>query len=785
MKVSDKKMRNGLAGRASLIAVAAAMVIAPGIALAQNTPSTPSAPPAASAVDEAGVPEIVVTAQRRSEKLQDTPLSITALSSSALQARGIDNLSDVSNFAPNLELHPTNRPAGGGSAFAGYIRGVGTGDFQFPTDPGIGLYVDDVYIARSVGGLLSLDDISRVEVLKGPQGTLYGRNTIGGAINVVTAEPLTTGAATGNVHGRFGSYGRADAGATINGPLIDGLLGAKLSVSYVSNTGFGRRLSDGAHYASENRLIVRGGIKLDSGGGVSLKINGDYTRQRQLPPSGYLLAFVPAGSTVAKIARYNQFAAPYENALLGLPAGTVYDARFVSPDAYHIYSQGAQQDDSNIGGVSAILSVDVADNVAFKSITAWRTIDATINVDGDQTPYPLQQSLTKLHDNQYSEELQLGGTLFGDRLNFLLGAYVFREKGNSSVFTRSFEGIYEALIAAGQVPTAADVGNTFTTFGMTADSYAFFTQESLKLTDTLTLTAGGRFNHDRKLYSTSVIRPQNGATVVPLSSAVASWDSFTPKVGIDWKPTPDSLLYASWSKGFKSGGFGASTVASTPTPRYDPERLTSYEIGAKTAWFDHRLTLNLAGFYSQYRNIQLTVQGVDPITNANIRTTQNAGGANIKGFEIEAAATPMRGLNFNLGVGYVDAKFNSLTAAAITSGFTLGSRVPQIPDWSINGGAEYRFQAAGEWSLRGDLSYKGAQFLTPADASSYQKQYALLGARIAYKPVWAHGIELSVEGTNLTNNIHAYYKGTLAPTGEYTAIPGAPREVYGSIRFSF
>ena len=757
--------------------------VVPAAEAASQTAPAPSASAPAPAGE--GLGDIVVTAQRREQRLQDTPVSVTVLSANGLESRGITNLAGVSNFAPNLELHPTNRPAGGGSSFAGYIRGVGTGDFQFPTDPGIGVYVDDVYLARSVGGLLSLEDIARVEVLKGPQGTLYGRNTIGGAINVVTTEPLLTGDMTGQLRGRVGTYGRVDGSVSINAPLIDDTLGAKLSVSYLTDRGYGTRLTDGAHYASENRFIVRGGIKWQITPGVTFKLNADYTRQRQNPPSGYEIAFVPSGPTVAKIARYNQYAAPYLNASLGLPTGTIYDGRFVSPDPYHIYSQQAQQDDSDIGGVSGIFTIDVAPNVTLKSITAWRNVDALINVDGDQTPYPLQQSRTKLYDNQYSEELQLGGTALDGRLNVLIGGYLFREKGNSSVYTNSFSGIYEALIAAKLTPTAADVGDTYTTFFDQADSQAIFSQETLKLTDTLSLTVGGRFNHDRKRYATSVTRPQNGTIAVPLSTAVANWNSFTPKVGVDWKPVRDVLLYASYAKGFKSGGFGASTVASTPTPEYNPERLTSYEAGAKTSWLNNRLTLNVAGFYSQYRDIQLTVQSVDAVTNANLRTTRNAGASNIKGFEFEASAIPMTGLNLNLGVGYVDAKFDTLTAAAITSGFVLDSRVPQIPDWSINGGVEYRFTAGGRWTLRADGSYKGSQFLTAADPTSYQSPYALLNARVAWRPDALNGVELAVEGTNLTDNIHDYYKATLPPTGQYVAIPDRPREVFVSARFTF
>lgn len=750
---------------------------------AQDAAPQPDTPAEAQASDS-GVEDIVVTAQRRRERLQDAPLSVTALSNVALEARGVDNLGDVSNFAPNLELHPTNRPAGGGSAFAGYIRGVGTGDFQFPTDPGIGVYVDDVYLARSVGGLLSLEDVERVEVLKGPQGTLYGRNTIGGAINVITTEPRLEGGFTGLAKARVGSYGRFDVTGLVNTPLIEDRVGFKFSVSHLHSDGYGLRLLDRQRYASEGRLVLRGALKARVSDAVDVKIAGDFTRQRQKPPSGYLIDFVPTGATVAKIARFNSIAAPFVNSQLGLPAGSIYDARWESPGPYRVFARQPQRDDSDIGGVSGVVNVRLSDNVTFRSISAWRTIEALIEVDGDQVPYVLQQSRTALKQDQYSQEFQLGGTAFNDRVNFLLGAYAFKEKGNSSVFTRSFEGIYEALIASGQTPVAADVGNTFTTFGLTATSYALFTQNTLRLTDRLGITAGARFNWDKKDYSTSVRRPQNNTVVVPFSTASAKWDSFTPRLALEFKPNRDILFYTSVSKGFKSGGFGASTVASTPTPRYDPEKLTSYELGAKTSWLNNRLTFNVAGFYSEYRNIQLTVQSVDPVTNANIRTTRNAGGSNIKGFEAELVARPLPGFDVNVGVGHVDAKLDTLSASALSSGFKLGDRVPQIPNWSVNAGASYRLRTtAGDFTLRGDVSHKGSQFLTAADPTSFQPNYTLFGARVSYEPLFVPGLELSLEGTNLTDKRYNYYKGTLAPTGEYVAIPAAPREIYATARF--
>jgi iron complex outermembrane receptor protein len=274
---------------------------------------------------------------------------------------------------------------------------------------------------------------------------------------------------------------------------------------------------------------------------------------------------------------------------------------------------------------------------------------------------------------------------------------------------------------------------------------------------------------------------------VPYSHAEASWTSFTPKVGIDYSPIEPILVYASYSQGFKSGGFSTSNSPTNPTPKYDPERVTAYEVGFKSHWFEGRkLTTNVAAFYNDYRDIQLTVQSVDPVTNANVRTTQNAGASKIKGFEADFVAVPFTGLSINAGAGYTDAKFDSLTMAARMTGFTLGEPLPQIPDWTFNAGLQYAFDiGAGELTLRGDISYKGEQKLTAADPSSIQKGYALIAARIAFVPDGLEGLEVSLYGLNLSDEHYYVYHATLAPTGQEVAIPGAPRLIFGSVKYMF
>lgn len=747
---------------------------------------------AGQALAQTEVAEVVVTAERRESRLQDTPVSVSAFSQETMAARGATNLQDLGNFTPNLELHQTNRPAGGGSAYAGYIRGVGTGDFQFPTDPGVGVYVDDVYLARAVGGLMNLDDIARAEVLKGPQGTLFGRNTIGGAINIVTEKPNLT-ELSGVLKARVGSYGRTDFALGVNGPIVEGRLAGKLSASFLNADGWSTGL-DHRNGNNEHRIVLRTALRYAPSDTVDVQVNADYSEQNNVGPQGYLVKFLtsPAPFPPPKAARFNTYAAAAENLRLGLPAGSLYDNRWATTDPYTNNALQGGYDDYQIGGASVVATWDVNDILTLKSVTAFRGVSAKIGVDGDQTPYSLQTSQTELYDHQYSQELQFYGSALDGRLKYLVGLYAFQENGSSKLYTESFHGIWENIPVA--LRTNADAADTFTYFYMKAKSYAVFTQESFALTPQIELTLGGRYNWDEKDYAFAVNFTQRGVAQVPFSRDSQSWESFTPKAGINWRPASNILVYASYQEGFKSGGWGASNSALAPTPRYEPETIATWEIGAKTDWFDRRLTANVAVFQSDYKDIQFTVQKVDPATGANLRTTQNSGDADIQGFEAEFVAVPTDGLTLNLGVGYVDAQFSRLSpqALAILDPFNrpravkIGDPLPQVPDWSVNAGAQYVFHlGAGDLTLRGDASYKGDQFLTLGDPTSFQAAYTLYNAAIVFAPNAVPGLELSVNGTNLSDEVYYAYHATLPPTGEEVALPVQPRLVYATAKYRF
>jgi len=754
----------------------------------------PIPPPAPASKDkkEEREEEIVITAQRYKQSIQEAPVAVTTFSSQTMDRRSIVNLEDTGKFSPNLELHSTTRPGGGSSAYAAYIRGIGNGDYQFPTDPGVGLYVDDVYMARTVGGLLSLDaDIERIEIIKGPQGTLFGRNTVGGAINIVTYEPATTLDPAVTVFTRLGTYGRKDLGAYVNGPIVFDKVGAKLSVASLHSDGYAERVLTGEKLNNEERFVTRAGLRFTLIDDLDIRFDGDYSKQDQKPPTGIFLNYIPSGPTVDRIANYNGTVAPVYNPGLGLEGGDVYDERWISPGPYESYSLQKVYDRYDIGGGSATIRYEPIDAFNIKSVTAFRAMGADISVDGDQTPYSIQTSVTDLEQQQFSEELQFSGTLWNELLRYMVGFYFFRETGESTYDTESFHGLYEYTVPL-DPRNAADTSRFYK---LTGTSLAAFTQETFRIIPGLHLTGGVRINRDIKDFSYHNRFPETGQYRVNPKSASEQWDSITPKAGIDYKPIEQLMVYANYSWGFKSGGFGPSNADTMPSPKYDPERVTAYELGIKTEWLNRRLTASLAGFYNDYRDIQLTVQKRDEVTLSNVRVTQNAGSSDIIGFEVELAAIPIYPIMLNVGVGYVDATFSELSAEAQVEsppGYVMrvGDRIPQIPEWSINGGAQYTLDidTVGDFTARGDVTYKGKHDLTPADPvelSSSEKGYVLVGARLSFIPQGLEELELSLNGVNLTDTVYYVYHASLPPTGQEIALAGTPRLIYFMAKYEY
>jgi iron complex outermembrane recepter protein len=714
-----------------------------GPAFAQSSVGTEQAP------SEVSLEEIVVTAQKRSENLQDTPIAITAVSAKELDARGTSDISELGNFTPNLVFDTTAPVSGVSSGAIVFIRGVGQTDFQLTTDPGVGTYVDGVYMARSVGGVLDVLDLERVEVLRGPQGTLFGRNTIGGAVSLVTKRPSDrsgfNGAAT------YGSRDRVDLRAGFDAPLSE-TIRSKIVASYRRQDGYVKGLSDNRDLGDTNRFSIRGVVEAELSPALRATLSADYTKIDEQNAASKLvgISILPPGSPARTDIRFNRATGGtiVENVAVPPGAPTLaflynvvdspafglrqYDATLITPSLDTTFANGPNGTKLNIWGTALTLDWKAAFG-DIKSITAYRKTSGSFARDADGAPVAIAHTENRDYDQkQFSQELQLTGSYLDDKLKLATGLYYFRETGND--------------ILTVTLPRAFGTVNNFTF--VENKSFAAYAQTTYKVTDALSATAGVRYTNDKKEYQV----PVNGGSVLNgLVGIFGPTNSFTPffapgtykntfnnvsfKGTIDYKPADDTLLYLSYSEGFKSGGFNTRYLVPVPSAiSFKPEQLTTYEAGLKWQGFDRRLRLNAAAFHSDYNDIQLVVyESGAPIT-------RNAASANINGFEVEATAVPIEGLNLSLGLGYLDAKYASVAAfdpaVAADIQVTKASVLPNTPKWSLNGSASYTISVAenSDLVLRGDWSYVSriendavnSKFLT-------QPRYSLFNASITYK----------------------------------------------------
>ncbi|MEM7570822.1 MAG: TonB-dependent receptor, partial [Pseudomonadota bacterium] len=522
--------------------------------------------------DNAAVETILITARKRVETLQNVPISVTAYSNAALEQRDITNLQGLNNFTPNLEL-TTGRADGGGSAAQIYIRGVGQSDFIFPNDPGVGLYVDDVYLARTVGGLIALADVERVEVLRGPQGTLYGKNTIGGAVKVITKAP--TGEWGGKIRLTAGNFDRRDAVASVDVPILD-TLAMRVELASLQRDGFVIRPFDGIDLGNEDKKLLRADMLWEPTPKLTVRMQGDVQSQRQNGAPGNLLTIIPstAGATPVDPVNgqpvinpitnqqafvpgtgiieglYNPVVVPGLNAGLGLPEGTLYDGRFVTGDARTSNGTAFVNDDNDIWGLSLNINYEISDNLSIKSITAYRNLDANFARDGDHTPYAIVDTNNTFQQEQISQEFQLSGLSFSDRFNWLVGGFAFFENASDDNTVSLLEGTLEAVGLELSLRPISSIKS---------QSFAIFTHGDFDVTDRLSISAGLRFTYEEKelqriftLRSSGVVitdrrngNPDSGDPLAAVGPALEeNWSAFAPKVGLDFPDQPVRLIEA-------------------------------------------------------------------------------------------------------------------------------------------------------------------------------------------------------------------------------------------------
>ena len=721
----------------------------------------------AAPAEESVLEEITVTAQKRAENLQDTPIAITAVTGATLEAKGRGDIAELGQMTPNLVFNTTAPVSGVSSGAVVFIRGIGQTDFQLTTDPGVGTYIDGVYVARSIGGVLDVLDLERVEVLRGPQGTLFGRNTIGGAISLVTREPTADFQGRATVTG--GSFNRADVRISLSGPVSDDIR-VSLVASSKNRDGYVRGLLDNRDLGDVNRDSARATILFQPTSTFKALLTLDGTRIREQNAANKLVGvtLTAPGAPTRLDYRFNRSTRGVDAETVAIPPGNPsiaflynlvdapvlgtapYDGRWITPDLNRTYATGPNGTRLNIWGGALTLEQALPLDATIKSITAYRSTNGSFNRDPDGSPLKVIENQNFNYDQkQFSQELQLTGDAIDNRLKYVGGVYYFRETGNDFLDVT-------LPIAFGSLTNYTLVKNK---------SYAAYGQLNFAITDTLGVTGGVRYTEDKKQYRVPVGTggitngllglfgpPGTMTPFIPSGTFDKSFNNTSFKAGVDWKPNTDTLIYLSYSEGFKSGGFNTRYLVPVPAIiSYDPELLTTYELGVKWEGFDRRLRVNGSTFHSKYRDIQLTVyeQGA-PIT-------RNGGSARINGAELEFTALPVERLTLSGGLGYLDAKYTQVPTPIATKPLdqqiTRDKELAKTPKWTLNARAEYRIpvSSSGELRLAADWMYSShVQNDAINSKFLYQKAFSIANASIGY---WVNDGQWSLTAfvDNLTN----------------------------------
>ncbi len=735
------------------------------LAISANTPA------AALAQQGMALEETLVTAQKRTESMQETPVSMQAYSGAELEARSAGDLSNIADFTPNLEFDATSPISGSSNAAVVFIRGIGQTDFVLTSDPGVGIYLDGVYISRAMGGVLDLLDIERVEVLRGPQGTLFGKNTVGGALNVTTKKPGPEFEVEAAV--TAGNYDRLDGMVGINVPITDDSLFLRASMATRSRDGFGERLLTGETMGDVNSDTFRASLLWLPTQDIELTWAVDFTQaEEDMPTTSLLVADPDVGGMNNLSGLYNLYAT------LGWVDGPLYNESWLTDDAFKSNGTAPVGSDTDVLGTS-LTGEWALNNFSIKSIIAYRETDTSFGRDTDHSPITILHTANSMDLEQFSQELNFTGAAFNDRLDWLFGLYYFNEKGEDlpriSILpdVTDFEGglpLPDDFSVHGDI----DIDNT---------SLAAFFHGTYSITDRLSTTFGLRYTDEEKKTNLDVYFPSSGVRLLQNSSTTQNFDDWTPRIGLEYAFTDEVFAYASYSEGFKSGGVVSRYNMPQVDPiTFDPEEVTNYEIGLKSEWLDRRLRINAAAFFMDYTDIQVTVfNGVVP-------ETRNAAEGEILGGELEFTGILTEGLFLTGSLGYMDAEYTKLDDSS--SGaleVSLDHKFVNTPELTANLSLEYRFDLAsiGDVSVMLEYAYRDEVANDAANTPDLmQDSIELFNARLALFSANEHW-EVAMFGRNLTDEVYLTSGVSTTSFGIVEGVYGRPREYGMTVKYIY
>lgn len=628
------------------------------------------------AEDSFTLEEIVVTAQKRAESLQDVPISVSALNSEALATTGFDSLSDLSRLGPSLQLSNF-----GPIAFV-TVRGIGNENTTAGGDPSVALHFDGVYIGRPVGVLFSAFDTERVEVLRGPQGTLYGRNATGGSINYISKKPTQDTTFEGDL--TYGDYDRKRVRLAANTPLNDETA-VRVVGFWEDRDGFTENTFEGGRNANDaENWGLRGHLSYDNGDNFRALFSASYIESGGVGSQPELREPFPGSQTGQNIAGPP---IPGTNNYIVNGSPLVNDLRpFIEAE------DAPQSQDNQFFLLSATFEYDF-ENITFKSITGYVESSFDSLSDQDYSPLPLAELRLTEDSEQFSQEFQLLSNNDGP-FNWILGAYYFNEEATRR--SQFFGSRYDIIAAGAGVESGFDVGGD-----IESESYAFFVQGTYELSDRLAFTGGIRYTNDSKDGVNSGFQ-----FAFPYEGDVgADFDRVTYRLALDYDLTDDVLAYASFSTGYKSGGINQVAIPALTNPVFAPETVEAFEIGIKSQLLDRRLQLNAAFYANKYDDLQFQVFGLSG------PEAFNASGATVNGVEVEMIALLAEGIQFDGSVGYTDATFDEQIVQGVQLG---GNRVQRTPEWTYNAGmtADWDIGTSGSMRFRAEVNYTSSIFYT-------------------------------------------------------------------------
>lgn len=782
-------------------------LVASASALAVSAPAMAQSSAAKQADDSTGVNEIIVTAQFRAQTLQKTPLAITAISGKQLEARGQQSIIDIGATTPNVNI--STATAIQANAVSAFIRGIGQEDASFALEPGVGIYIDDVYFGTTFGASLDLVDLERVEALRGPQGTLAGKNSLGGAIKLYSRKPDENFG--GFLQAGVGRFDKRELRGSVNVPITEGLY-ARLSGAFRKDDGYFKELDYGCVNPGQgiaatgradkdcvlgrdggaNIMTLRGALRYDPAGSpLEINIIGDYTRDRSQPVAtkstylnnplvrGYVAGnpnggipldsrFLTPNGSYTSYANYGEsgnyttlFGTPYQQA-----PGTFTDGRQNSVDGW---------------GVSGAIDYKLSDSLSLKSITAYRYADGTSVIDVDGSPLNvLKERLHNRHE-QFTQELRLSGKI-GGLIDFTVGGFYYKAKElidyriNIPAFLFDFK-------------TNDPVNNR---------SVAGFAHAEIHATNKLNIIGGLRYTEDKKTYTFSRLNadgtPISGIPLTP-NFTVASlngvsgtfsgkrWDY---RLGLNYNWNSRIMTYLQVATGYKGGGVNPRPFVADQVTSFQPETLTTYEGGAKASFLHSAVVMNASVFYNDYKDIQRTVFVCLDSVSTTCGKPVNAGNGESYGGEFELSLRPAAGWQINGSLSLMNFKYKSINPF---TGITLGMNAPFVNKVQSSIGIQYE----------ADLGHYG--WLTPRFDAAYQSEFyyqainnpaynlvparAIANARLTYATP-KKDLEVSLVVSNLFNKYYAVARQeNIANFGTAQEIIGRPREWSINVKKTF